>query len=65
MTTKKNGESLYWAVEHMAAKIQQKVAESNAKRGGRTVLITRRKLADAEIVLLEDAGVEVVDGNTT
>ena len=52
-------------VEQWAAKVGQKVAESHAKRGNQTVLITGRKLSDAEIVLLEDAGVEVVDKNTT
>lgn len=65
MTTKKDGDSLYWVVEQWAAKAQQKVAESHAKRGNQTVLLTGRKLTDAEIVLLEELGVEVVDKNTT
>lgn len=62
---KKDGDSLYWVVEQWAAKAQQKVAESHAKRGNQTVLMTSRKFTDPEILLLEDAGVQVIDKNTT
>lgn len=59
-TEKKEGDSLYWVVEQEAFRMQMLAAKSHAKRGNRTVLMTGRKVSEAQRKDLEAAGVEVV-----
>jgi predicted short-subunit dehydrogenase-like oxidoreductase (DUF2520 family) len=55
VTTKKDGESLYWVVETMADDLQFEVAASHARRGNQVVIMTPRRLPTAQ-QLADDYG---------
>lgn len=58
---KKDGDSLYWVVERECLRTQALVAMSHAKRGGRTVLATNKRLTAEQVDELEAAGVDVIN----
>lgn len=58
---KSEADSAYWIVEQEALRMQARVAMAHAKRGGRTVLMTGRKLTEDQAQELQEASVEVVD----
>ena len=60
MPEKKEGDSAHWIVERESTRMQALVAMSHAKRGGRAVLMTGRKLSEEQQAELSEAGVEVV-----
>lgn len=53
-------DSLKWTIERACADAQRKTAVSNAKGGGRTVLLTGRKMSAEELAELAAVGVEVI-----
>ena len=53
-------DSAYWIVEQECARTQALVAMSHAKRGGKSVLMTGRRLSEDQQEELRAAGVEVV-----
>lgn len=57
-TEKRDGDSLFWIVEKECLRIQALVAMSHAKRGGRTVLMTNRKMSEDQLDELLSCGVE-------